>query len=168
MAHDLAGLEAVGLRLLEARDLRPPRRQAGAPPSRHSNQVRSQPQVPRAGQRPRDTKRKIKDKIEFKKKFIHRNALLQVLQDLAKRCPNLTHLLLDFSQANQLHDFTDLSAFPTKLKFMCLCLSDVIFLDNFMKRIYRYSNYFVISMLQITFSYFWASLHQNVYYLFMF
>lgn len=64
----------------------------------------------------------------------------QVLQDLAKKCPNLTHLLLDFAQANQLHDFTDLSAFPTKLKFMSLCLSDVIFLDNFMKRIYSFIN----------------------------
>ena len=64
----------------------------------------------------------------------------QVLQELAKRCPNLTHLLLDFSQANQLHDFSDLSAFPTKLKFLCLCLSDVIFLDNFMKRIYSFIN----------------------------
>ena len=61
----------------------------------------------------------------------------QVLQDLAKRCPNLTHLLLDFSQANQLNDFSELSAFPTKLRFLTLCLSDVIFLDNFMKRIYR-------------------------------
>merc|ERR1719412_1877250 len=64
----------------------------------------------------------------------------QVLQDLAKRCPNLTHLLLDFSQANQLNDFSELSAFPTKLRFLCLCLSDVIFLDNFMKRIYSFIN----------------------------
>jgi len=64
----------------------------------------------------------------------------QVLQDLAKRCPNLTHLLLDFSQANQLNDFSELSAFPTKLRFLTLCLSDVIFLDNFMKRIYSFIN----------------------------
>ena len=62
---------------------------------------------------------------------------LQVLQELAKKCVQLSHLYLDFSQASQLHDFTDLSAFPTRLKFMCICLSDVIFLDNFMKRIYR-------------------------------
>ena len=61
-----------------------------------------------------------------------------VLVDLAKKCANLTHLLLDFAQASQLHDFTDLGAFPTKLKFMTLYLSDTIFLDNFMKRIYRY------------------------------
>ena len=61
-----------------------------------------------------------------------------VLVDLAKKCANLTHLLLDFAQASQLHDFTDLGAFPTKLKFLTLYLSDTIFLDNFMKRIYRY------------------------------
>lgn len=51
-----------------------------------------------------------------------------VLQELAKKCVQLGHLYLDFSQASQLHDFTDLSAFPTRLKFMCICLSDVIFL----------------------------------------
>ena len=39
-----------------------------------------------------------------------------VLQDLAKKCAELSHLYLDFSQASQLHDFTDLSAFPTKLR----------------------------------------------------
>ncbi len=64
----------------------------------------------------------------------------QVLQDLARRCPNLSHLYLDFGQASQLHDFSDLSGFPTKLRFLCLCLSDVIFLDNFMKRIYSFIN----------------------------
>lgn len=73
-------------------------------------------------------------------RYLEMNAELvtpNVLQDLAKKCPNLTHLLLDFAQASQLHDFTDLGAFPTKLKFLALYLSDVIFLDNFMKRIYR-------------------------------
>ena len=52
-------------------------------------------------------------------RYLETNADLvtpNVLQDLAKKCPNLTHLLLDFAQASQLHDFTDLSAFPTKLK----------------------------------------------------
>lgn len=63
-----------------------------------------------------------------------------VLQDLAKYCLQLSHLYLDFSQASQLHDFTDLSAFPTRLRYMCICLSDVIFLDNFMKRIYSFIN----------------------------
>ena len=42
--------------------------------------------------------------------------ILKVLQDLAKKCAELSHLYLDFSQASQLHDFTDLSAFPTKLR----------------------------------------------------
>eukprot|EP00095_Tigriopus_kingsejongensis_P008392 maker-scaffold9_size846264-snap-gene-3.9 protein:Tk08392 transcript:maker-scaffold9_size846264-snap-gene-3.9-mRNA-1 annotation:"f-box lrr-repeat protein 2-like isoformx1" len=64
----------------------------------------------------------------------------QVFQDLAKHCLYLSHLYLDFSQASQLHDFTDMSIFPTRLKYMCICLSDVIFLDNFMKRIYSFIN----------------------------
>ena len=40
----------------------------------------------------------------------------EVLQELANRCPNLTHLLLDFSHGAQLADFTELNAFPTKIK----------------------------------------------------
>ena len=75
-------------------------------------------------------------------RYLELNAELvtpNVLVDLAKKCANLTHLLLDFAQASQLHDFTDLGAFPTKLKFLTLYLSDTIFLDNFMKRIYRYT-----------------------------
>merc|ERR1719412_30843 len=86
----------------------------------------------------------------------------QVLQDLAKRCPNLTHLLLDFSQANQLHDFTDLSAFPTKLKFLALYLSDTIFLDNFMKRIYSFIN--GLEMLNIVGTYEKAELEEGEVY----
>ena len=31
------------------------------------------------------------------------------------RCPNLTHLLLDFSHGAQLADFSELNAFPTKV-----------------------------------------------------
>ena len=83
----------------------------------------------------------IPTKFRENLRYLETNADLvtpTVLQDLAKKCPNLTHLLLDFAQASQLHDFTDLSAFPTKLKFLALYLSDTIFLDNFMKRIYRY------------------------------
>ena len=78
-------------------------------------------------------------------RYLELNAELvtpNVLVDLAKKCANLTHLLLDFAQASQLHDFTDLGAFPTKLKFLTLYLSDTIFLDNFMKRIYRYKYIF--------------------------
>ena len=83
----------------------------------------------------------IPTKFRENLRYLETNADLvtpTVLQDLAKKCPNLTHLLLDFAQASQLHDFTDLGAFPTKLKFLALYLSDTIFLDNFMKRIYRY------------------------------
>jgi len=64
----------------------------------------------------------------------------EVLQELANKCPNLTHLLLDFSHGAQLADFTELNAFPTKIKYLCLCLSEVIFLDNFMKKIYNFIN----------------------------
>jgi len=64
----------------------------------------------------------------------------EVLQELASRCPNLTHLLLDFSHGAQLADFSELNAFPTKIKYLCLCLSEVIFLDNFMKKIYNFMN----------------------------
>jgi len=31
-----------------------------------------------------------------------------VLHELASKCPNLTHVLLDFSTAMQLHDFNDM------------------------------------------------------------
>lgn len=85
----------------------------------------------------------IPTKFRENLRYLETNADLvtpTVLQDLAKKCPNLTHLLLDFAQASQLHDFTDLSAFPTKLKFLALYLSDTIFLDNFMKRIYSFIN----------------------------
>jgi len=64
----------------------------------------------------------------------------EVLQELANKCPNLTHLLLDFSHGAQLADFSELNAFPTKIKYLCLCLSEVIFLDNFMKKIYNFIN----------------------------
>jgi len=64
----------------------------------------------------------------------------EVLQELANRCPNLTHLLLDFSHGAQLADFSELNAFPTKIKYLCLCLSETIFLDNFMKKIYNFIN----------------------------
>merc|ERR1719410_3381627 len=64
----------------------------------------------------------------------------EVLQELAGRCPNPTHLLLDFSHGTQLADFSELNAFPTKIKYLCLCLSETIFLDNFMKKIYNFIN----------------------------
>ena len=63
-----------------------------------------------------------------------------VLQELSTKCPNLNHLVLDFSNAMQLHDFADLNAFPSKLHTLCLCLSDVIFMEGFMRRIYNFIN----------------------------
>ncbi|KAK9887361.1 hypothetical protein WA026_022030 [Henosepilachna vigintioctopunctata] len=63
-----------------------------------------------------------------------------VLHELANKCPNLTHMLLDFSTAMQLHDFSELQAFPTKLKYMCICLSEVIFMEGFMRKIYNFIN----------------------------
>ncbi|KAG7297347.1 hypothetical protein JYU34_019318 [Plutella xylostella] len=63
-----------------------------------------------------------------------------VLHELAAKCPNLTHMLLDFSTAMQLHDFSEMQAFPTKLKYLCICLSEVIFMEGFMRKIYNFIN----------------------------
>jgi hypothetical protein len=38
----------------------------------------------------------------------------------------------------QLHDFSDLNGFPCNLKRLCICLSEVIFLEAFMRRIYGF------------------------------
>lgn len=62
----------------------------------------------------------------------------EVLHELANRCPNLKYLTLDFSTAMQLHDFNDLNMFPCNLKMLCICLSEVIFLEGFMRRIYAF------------------------------
>ncbi|XP_017849351.1 F-box/LRR-repeat protein fbxl-1 isoform X1 [Drosophila busckii] len=63
-----------------------------------------------------------------------------VLHELSGKCPNLTHMLLDFSTAMQLHDFSEMQAFPTKLRYMCICLSEVIFMEGFMRKIYNFIN----------------------------
>lgn len=63
---------------------------------------------------------------------------VEVLRELAIHCPNLEYLTLDFSSAMQLHDFSDLHEFPCNLKRLCICLSEVIFLEGFMRRIYGY------------------------------
>ncbi|XP_059469512.1 F-box/LRR-repeat protein 2 isoform X2 [Neocloeon triangulifer] len=63
-----------------------------------------------------------------------------VFHELANKCPNLTHMLLDFSTAMQLHDFSEMQAFPTKLKYLCICLSEVIFMEGFMRKIYNFIN----------------------------
>lgn len=62
----------------------------------------------------------------------------EVLRELAIRCLNLEYLTLDFSSAMQLHDFSDLNEFPCNLKRLCICLSEVIFLEGFMRRIYTF------------------------------
>ena len=63
---------------------------------------------------------------------------IEVLRALAIRCPNLEYLTLDFSTAMQLHDFSELNEFPCNLKCLCICLSEVIFLEGFMRRIYTF------------------------------
>lgn len=62
----------------------------------------------------------------------------EILHELANKCANLKYLTLDFSTAMQLHDFNDLNVFPCNLKMLCICLSEVIFLEGFMRRIYTY------------------------------
>uniref|UniRef100_A0A914EB32 F-box domain-containing protein n=1 Tax=Acrobeloides nanus TaxID=290746 RepID=A0A914EB32_9BILA len=53
-----------------------------------------------------------------------------VLHEMANKCLKLQHLTLDFSTAMQLHDFTDLQIFPSRLKSLTLCLSENIFLEG--------------------------------------
>jgi len=59
-----------------------------------------------------------------------------ILHELSNKCPALRYMTLDFSNAMQLHDFNDLNSFPCNLKSLCICLSEVIFLEGFMRRIY--------------------------------
>ncbi|KAI0986431.1 hypothetical protein GJ496_002448 [Pomphorhynchus laevis] len=62
----------------------------------------------------------------------------EILTELANKCPNLCMLTMDFSNAMQLCDFNDLNVFPCNLRLLCICLSEVIFLEGFMRRIYAY------------------------------
>ena len=59
-----------------------------------------------------------------------------ILHELSNKCPSLKYMTLDFSNAMQLHDFNDLNSFPCNLRSLCICLSEVIFLEGFMRRIY--------------------------------
>ena len=59
------------------------------------------------------------------------------MHELAARCPNLRHLTLDFASAMQLHDFNDLNAFPCNLRSLTICLSEVIFMEGFMRKVYQ-------------------------------
>jgi hypothetical protein len=40
----------------------------------------------------------------------------------------------------QLHDFSEMQAFPAKLRYLCVCLSEVIFMEGFMRKIYNFIN----------------------------
>jgi hypothetical protein len=61
-----------------------------------------------------------------------------VLHELANKCPNLKYLTLDFSNAMQLHDFNDMNAFPCNLRNLTICLSEVIFMEGFMRKVYQH------------------------------
>ena len=61
-----------------------------------------------------------------------------VLHEMANKCPHLTSLTLDFSTAMQLHDFTDLQTFPSRLRSLTLCLSENIFLEGFLRKVYTF------------------------------
>ena len=53
----------------------------------------------------------------FKTLIVQLFKFLQVMQELAKRCPNLTHLLMDFSQANQANYYLKLIKSKCYLNF---------------------------------------------------
>uniref|UniRef100_A0A8R1DEX5 F-box domain-containing protein n=1 Tax=Caenorhabditis japonica TaxID=281687 RepID=A0A8R1DEX5_CAEJA len=61
-----------------------------------------------------------------------------VLHELANKSPKLQYLTLDFSTAMQLHDFTDLQTFPSRLKSLTICLSENIFLEGFLRKVYTF------------------------------
>uniref|UniRef100_A0A1I8GI14 F-box domain-containing protein n=1 Tax=Macrostomum lignano TaxID=282301 RepID=A0A1I8GI14_9PLAT len=63
--------------------------------------------------------------------------IVPVLEELARQCVNLRCMTLDFSKAMQLHDYTDLVDFPANLENLCVCLSDVIFMEGLMRKIYH-------------------------------
>ena len=62
----------------------------------------------------------------------------QILHELANKCTALKYMTMDFAAAMQLQDFNDLNNFPCNLKSMTICLSEVIFLEGFMRRIYSF------------------------------
>ncbi|XP_067950564.1 F-box/LRR-repeat protein 2-like [Watersipora subatra] len=63
---------------------------------------------------------------------------VQVIHELASKCPAVKQMTIDFAKATQLNDFTDLQNFPSNLKSLCLCLSEVVFLEGFMRRVYTF------------------------------
>jgi len=73
------------------------------------------------------------------------------------RCQNLKYLTLDFSNAMQLHDFNDMNSFPCNLRSLTICLSEVIFMEGFMRKVYQHLSSLevlhLIGSLQFVFSY---------------
>ncbi|KAI6176396.1 F-box domain protein [Aphelenchoides bicaudatus] len=62
-----------------------------------------------------------------------------VLHELANKCPKLNSLTLDFSTAMQLsQDFGDLQSFPSRLQTLTICLSENIFLEGFLRKVYTF------------------------------
>ena len=62
-----------------------------------------------------------------------------VLHEMANKCPKLQSLTLDFSTAMQLsQDFGDLQAFPSRLRSLTICLSENIFLEGFLRKVYTF------------------------------
>ena len=79
-----------------------------------------------------------------------------VLHELANKCTNLKYLTMDFAAAMQLQDFNDLNNFPCNLKSMTICLSEVIFLEGFMRRIYSFlSSLEILNLIGISFSFYY-------------
>ncbi|VDN37924.1 unnamed protein product [Cylicostephanus goldi] len=54
--------------------------------------------------------------------------------------PNVLYEMANkyFSTAMQLHDFTDLQSFPSRLRSLTLCLSENIFLEGFLRKVYTF------------------------------
>nr|CAD2192247.1 unnamed protein product [Meloidogyne enterolobii] len=61
-----------------------------------------------------------------------------ILHEISNRCPKLQYLTLDFSTAMQLHDFNDLQSFPSRLRSLTICLSENIFLEGFLRKVYTF------------------------------
>jgi len=38
----------------------------------------------------------------------------------------------------QLHDFNDMNSFPCNLRSLTICLSEVIFMEGFMRKVYQH------------------------------
>jgi len=51
----------------------------------------------------------------------------------------------------QLHDFNDMNSFPCNLRSLTICLSEVIFMEGFMRKVYQHlSSLEVVHLIGIT------------------